>query len=66
MTFYILAKDIGLPINDSKTVYPSTTLTFWGLELDTVLLEVRLPQDKLILLILQLAKLHNRRSVTLL
>lgn len=66
MTFYILAKDIGLPINDSKIVYPSTTLTFLGLELDTVLFEVRLPQDKLIRLILLLAKLHNRRSVTLL
>lgn len=66
MTFYILAKDIGLPINDSKTVYPSTTLTFLGLELDTVLFEVKLPQDKLIRLKLKLAKLHNRRSVTLL
>lgn len=31
MAFYILANDIGLPINASKTVYPSTTLTFWGL-----------------------------------
>lgn len=66
MAFYILAKDIGLPINASKTVYPSTTLTFLGLELDTVLFEIRLPQDKLIRLKQQLAKLQNRRSVTLL
>lgn len=66
MAFYILGKDNGLPINAAKTVYPSTTLTFWGLKLDTVLFEIRLPQDKLIYLKQQLAKLQNRRSVTLL
>lgn len=65
MAFYILAKYIGLPINASKTLYPSITLTFWGLELDTVLFEIRLPQDKLIRLKQQLAKPQNRRSVTL-
>lgn len=35
MSFYKLAQDIGIPIKPSKTVLPTTTLTFWGLELDT-------------------------------
>ena len=30
-----------------KTVGPSTTLAFAGIELDTVLMEARLPQEKL-------------------
>lgn len=35
MSFYKLAQDIGIPIKPSKTVLPTTTLTYWGLELDT-------------------------------
>lgn len=56
MAFYILAKQIGLPINASKTIFPSTTVLF----------EIRLPQERLIRLKQQLAKLQNGRSVTLL
>lgn len=48
MSFYKLAQDIGLPIKPSKTVLPTKTLTFLGLELDTVKFEIRLPQDKLV------------------
>ena len=65
MTFYILAQKIGLPINSKKTVYPTTTITFLGLELDTVMFEIRLPNDKLVNLKQQISKLQNRRSVTL-
>lgn len=31
LAFYVLAKDIGLPIKSEKTVYPTTTLTLLGL-----------------------------------
>ena len=65
MAFYILAQKIGLPINSKKTVYPTTTITFLGLELDTVMFEIRLPNDKLVNLKQQISKLQNRRSVTL-
>jgi hypothetical protein len=47
LAFYTLARDINLPIKSEKTVYPTTTLTFLGLELDTLKWEVRLPLDKL-------------------
>lgn len=42
-----LFKDIGIPIKQSKTVLPYTSLTFLGIELDSAVMEKRLPQDKL-------------------
>ena len=38
---------LGLPIELSKNVGPSTILTFLGIELDSSRLELRLPQEKL-------------------
>jgi hypothetical protein len=37
-----MSKQIGLPIKADKTVFPTTTLTFLGLELDFELMEIRL------------------------
>lgn len=65
LAFYQLAKDIGLPIKSEKTVYPTTTLIFLGLELDTLNFEVRLPQDKLTQLKAEIKKFQARRSATL-
>lgn len=47
LAFHVLAKDIGLPIKTEKTVYPTTTLTVFGLEFETICFQVRLSQDKL-------------------
>jgi hypothetical protein len=65
MAFYTLAKDIGLSIRAEKTVYPTTTLTFLGLELDTIKFEVRLPDDKLQRLKSEIQKFQNRSSASL-
>jgi hypothetical protein len=65
MSFYQLAHDIGLPIKSSKTVYPTTTLTFLGLELDTKKFEIRLPQDKLTNLQQEIRSFQGKNSVTL-
>ena len=65
MAFHVLARDICLPIKSSKTVYPSTTLTFLGLELDTVKFEIRLPEDKLVALRNEMKKLVMQKSATL-
>ena len=43
----MLCSYLGIPMAPEKTVGPSTTLTFAGIELDTVLMEARLPQEKL-------------------
>jgi hypothetical protein len=65
MSFYQLAKDIHLPVKSSKTVYPTTSLIFLGLEIDTVLFEIRLPQDKLHDLRQEVQTLLLRKSATL-
>ena len=38
---------LGMPLDESKEEGPSEVLTFLGLEIDTVNMEVRLPQEKL-------------------
>lgn len=65
LAFYQLAKDIGLPIKSAKTVYPTTTLTFLGLELDTLKMEIRLPLDKLTQLKAEIKKFQTKHSATL-
>lgn len=42
-----LFKDIGIPIKELKTVLPCALLIFMGIELDSILMESCLPQDKL-------------------
>ena len=46
-TFLALSQQINLPVKASKTVLPSTTVTLHGIEVDTIKMEIRLPQDKL-------------------
>ncbi len=38
---------LGMPLDPNKEEGPSTVLTFLGIEIDSVKLEVRLPQEKL-------------------
>ena len=42
-----LATDLGLPMEPSKTVGPVTKMTFLGIEIDTQVMELRLPEEKL-------------------
>ena len=42
-----LCEDLGFPVAPDKVVGPSTTLTFLGIELDSVSLVMRLPKSKL-------------------
>ena len=46
-SFLSMCADIGIPIAPDKTVQPTQVITFLGLELDSVAMEVRLPVDKL-------------------
>ncbi|XP_069618539.1 zinc metalloproteinase-disintegrin-like berythractivase [Ranitomeya imitator] len=43
-----VAKGFGVPLAADKTVGPVTTLSFLGIEIDTVAMECRLPDDKLV------------------
>ena len=46
-TFLMLCSFLGIPMAPEKTVGLSTTLAFAGIQLDTALMEARLPQEKL-------------------
>jgi hypothetical protein len=63
--FFILADDLQIPIKQSKTVHPSTTVELHGIEVDSTRLEMRLPPDKLVKASELLTNLKSRRSVTL-
>ena len=64
-TFLMLCSYLGIPMAPEKTVGPSTALAFAGIELDTVLMEARLPQEKLDKCRELLSAFLRRRKVTL-
>ena len=45
--FLLFCRDCGIPIKSSKTVLPSTCVVVHGIEVDTVNMQARLPEDKL-------------------
>ena len=45
-TFLALAERVGIPIKASKTCLPSTPAVVHGVTLDTIKMELSLPQDK--------------------
>jgi hypothetical protein len=45
--FISLASKSGIPVKHSKTVLPSTVIVAHGIELDSVAMQARLPQDKI-------------------
>ncbi|XP_048582553.1 uncharacterized protein LOC125561881 [Nematostella vectensis] len=56
---------LGVPIAPEKTLGPSTTLSFAGIELDTILFEARLPVDKIQKCLDTISKFLTRKKVTL-
>ena len=63
--FLLFCSNIGIPIKQEKTVYPCNTITFMGLELDSITMEARLPDDKLVKLQSLLALYKNKRTIKL-
>ena len=62
LEFYLY---LGVPIAPEKTCGPSTTLSFVGIELDIVLKEARLSQDKLDKCVTTMLEFRHRKKVTL-
>ncbi len=44
---HAVCEEVGMPVEPEKDEGPATTITFLGLEIDSIALEVRLPQEKL-------------------
>ena len=63
--FIILCDFLGIPIAPDKTFGPSTTLTFAGIELDSLKWGARLPTDKIETCIQCIASFLTRKKVTL-
>ena len=63
--FQNLCQRLGVPLKDSKTVLPTTCLTIYGLEVDSIKMEVRLPEDKLYKLRQLLIQTVHRKKIQL-
>ena len=63
--FEQLTSRLNIPLNSKKTVEPSTCVTVHGYEVDTLAMEIRLPQDKLDTAKSELLKLLSQKKATL-
>ena len=59
-----LCESLGFPVSPDKVVGPSTIITFLGIELDSVAMEMRLPPVKVARLKLTLASWWVRHAAT--
>ena len=64
-TFFDMCNCLGVPIANDKTVWPTTVLVFLGLELDSMLLQVRIPTDKIKQIVTLIEEILNKKSITL-
>ena len=65
LAFLNLCDWLGVPMAPEKTMGPLTTLSFAGIELDTMAMEARLPDDKLQKCIFLVTDFVGRKKVTL-
>ena len=63
--FINLCHNLAVPLAHSKTVGPSSSITFLGITLDAVRMEARLPEDKLVKARSLLLAFLNKSKVTL-
>lgn len=63
--FMSMCDVLGVPIKGEKTEGPSTTLIFLGIELDTVNMEARLPEVKIVKIQNALHSAKRRKKMTL-
>ena len=63
--FLSLCTYLGIPIAPEKTCGPITSLSFAGIKLDSILLEARLPHDKIEKCVSLISELCHRKKVTL-
>ena len=63
--FLMLCRWLGIPMAPEKTAGPSTAMAFAGIELDSVLMEARLPQEKIVKCQDLISAFLKRQKVTL-
>ncbi len=65
-SFLLLAKSVGLPIKEEKTVLPSTVVEMHGITFDSINMSLSLPQDKVLRSLDVIDDMFKKRKVTLL
>lgn len=63
--FLAMCTYLGIPIAPEKTCGPATSMSFAGIELDSILLEARLPLDKIEKCVSLISEFCRRKKVTL-
>jgi len=63
--FLMLCSYLGIPMAPEKSVGPSQIISFAGIELDSILMEARLPQEKLVKCQALISAFLKRRKVSL-
>lgn len=61
----VMCTYLGIPIAPEKTCGPATSMSFAGIELDSILLEARLPLDKIEKCVSLISEFCRRKKVTL-
>ena len=57
--------ELGVPIQEEKTVHPTTCIVFMGITLDSELMEARLPHEKIIKIKEKINEMINCKKTTL-
>lgn len=64
-SFFNICRNLAVPVAESKTEGPTTVIVFLGFELDSVLMQVRVPLDKIKALVGQILEILEHGRVTL-
>lgn len=63
--FITLCDRIGLPLKPDKTCLPNTNIIIYGIEVDSIAMECRLPNDKVMKIQTHLRNMSHRKKVTM-
>ena len=63
--FINICGELCIPIKDEKTVPPTTVITIYGIEVDSISMICRLPQDKIEKILLKLNYFKCKKKATL-
>lgn len=65
LVFRLICESLGVYLKEEKTFQANTNLVFLGIEIDTVAMEIRLPEDKLVKLQKAIDAVKYKRKVCL-
>lgn len=64
-TFISICRDLGVPLKQEKTVWPTTNIVIYGIEIDSVTMVSRLPDPKVLKIRALLHQFSKRKKVKL-